>query len=420
MKLDRVEIENYRAIEALDLPLDPKLTVFHGANADGKTSVLSAIAVGLGAVLRLLPDVSTISFLKSDRHGLKPIRVTLTTRDGIGWDRGISGQRRRTSRRELKGAIDGIVAADREEAAPRDLPIVAYYDTDRAVFDAPLSRYQPKTEFRRYAALEGALSARPRFREFFRWFYAMENEELRGQKEHHDFSYRLKELEAVRTAITSMTRLSEPRVKSRPLRFFVSTKSEKGKKQDLEINQLSGGYRIVLALAADLARRMAQGNPHLKDPLSSEAIVLIDEVDLHLHPEWQQRILTDLLGTFPNTQFIVSTHSPQVLTTIKPGHIIELACEDGKIVAGGTASSTYGAEAGDVLAAVMGVDKRPPKNEFTVLLRKYMNLVGDNRGETPEALDLRCKLDRLSPEDHALDKADIEVRWRKLRVGKSK
>ena len=67
----------------------------------------------------------------------------------------------------------------------------------------------------------------------------------------------------------------------------------------LEINQLSDGQRAVLALAADLARRMAQGNPHLNDPLASEAIVLIDEVELHLHPSWQQRILNDLRRTFP-------------------------------------------------------------------------------------------------------------------------
>ena len=418
MKLDRVEIENYRAIERLDLPLDPQLTVFHGANAHGKTSVLSAIAVGFGAILRLLPDVSSISFRRSDRRGLNPLRVTLTTCDGIKWDRGISGQRRKTSRRELRNAIDSIVDADREEAAPLDLPIVAYYDTDRAMFEAPLSRSQPKTEFPRYAALEGALSARPNFREFFRWFYAMENEELREQKEQKDFGYQLKELKAVRTAIASMTGLSEPRVKQRPLRFFISVKSEKGKKQELEINQLSGGYRMAMALAADLSRRMAQGNPHLEDPLKSEAIVLIDEIDLHLHPAWQQRILSDLSDTFPNTQFIVSTHSPQVLTTIKPHHIIELAREGDKIVAGGTAAPTYGATAGGVLSAVMGVAERPHDNEFTSALHEYMNLVGDGHGETKEALKLRRKLEKLSPDDYDLDTADIEIRWRKIAAEK--
>ena len=112
--------------------------------------------------------------------------------------------------------------------------------------------------------------------------------------------------------------VSNPRIELNPLRFVVSQKSEEGRVEKLSLNQLSGGYRIVLALAADLARRMAQGNPHMDDPLQSKAIVLIDEIELHLHPAWQQRILSDLMRTFPNAQFIVSTHSPQVLTTVEP------------------------------------------------------------------------------------------------------
>ena len=210
MKLERVEIESYRAIEKLDLPLDPALTVFHGANGHGKTSVLGAIAAGLGSIPILLPEVSGVGFLKTDRCGQRPLRVMLRTRDGIEWERRVLGQQgtasRRTSirRRMLKEKIEAIVAADREGASPIDLPIVAFYDTDRAVFDAPHRRRSFKTEFPRYAALEGALAPRPNFREFFKWFYAMENEELREKKERRDWDYQLKELIAVRTAIERM------------------------------------------------------------------------------------------------------------------------------------------------------------------------------------------------------------------------
>ena len=119
MKLERVEIENYRAIEKLDLPLDPDLTVFHGSNGQGKTSVLGAIAAGLGSIPMLLPEVSGVGFLKTDRRGQRPLRVMLRTRDGIEWDRRVLGQqgtaRRRTSTnlRMLKEKMEGIVAADR-------------------------------------------------------------------------------------------------------------------------------------------------------------------------------------------------------------------------------------------------------------------------------------------------------------------
>ena len=170
----------------------------------------------------------------------------------------------------------------------------------------------------------------------------------------------------------------------------------------------------MLALAADLAWRMAQGNPHLDDPLASEAIVLIDEIELHLHPSWQQRVLPDLARTFPNTQFVVSTHSPHVLTSVRPDCIVELRRENGNIVAEPASAPTYGAEAGDVLAAVMGVSERPSGNEFVKCLGKYMRLVGRNQGESEEAISLRRELESLSPRDPALDRADVEIRRRKL------
>ena len=418
MKLERVTIENYRAIERLSLPLDPSLTVFHGDNAHGKTSILSAIAVGLGRIATLLPGVSGIDFRDTDRRRRRPLRVELKTTAGVVWDRRRTfGRmaRRATTLKGLLEVVDAIVSADRDEQEPLDLPIVVFYDTDRAAFDQPRRRRGFKTEFPRYAALEGALSAQTDFKDFFKWFYAKENEELRHQKERRNFEYRLPDLDAVRKAIKSMIPgVSRPRIALSPLRFVVSVKSGPGKSETLSLDQLSGGYRIMLALAADLARRMAQGNPHLDDPLTSEAIVLIDEVELHLHPSWQQRVLTDLSRTFPNAQFIVSTHSPQVLTTVRPEHIIALQREDGRIVAGQATAATYGAEAGDVLFTVMGVDERPVSNEFVDILKDYMDLVGDGWGESEEAVSLRRRLESLSPRDPALSRADIEIRRRKL------
>ena len=430
MKLERVEIENYRAIKKLNLPLDPDLTVLHGANGHGKTSVLGAIAAGLGSIPTLLPEVSGVGFLKTDRRRSRTLRVMLRTRDGIEWERRMLGPQKTgrppklPMRQSLRKAIDEIVGADEEEAAPIDLPIVAFYDTDRAVFDVPHRRRNFKTEFPRYAALEGALAPRPNFREFFKWFYALENEELREKKERRDWDYQLPELKAVRKTIERMAPgVSDPRIKLRPLRFAVSVESGGGKPEELALDQLSGGDRIVLALAADLARRMAQGNPHLADPLESEAVVLIDEVDLHLHPGWQQRILGDLRRTFPNTQFIVSTHSPQVLTTVHPKHIIHLHRKNASIVAGQSSAPTYGAAAGSVLEAVMDVQERPDAehNEFVKKLDEYTDLVHDGRGQSKKAKVLRKKLENLSARDPALRAADMEMDRQEIfeRLGKA-
>ena len=445
MKLKSVEIENYRAIEKLRLPLGPSLTVLHGGNTCGKTSVLSAIAVALGVIPDLLPGVSGIDFLETDlRVGESFVQIDLTAADGLSWkrercldeDEDLEASETTTRGLDaLKDTVSEIVRADREANPPVELPVVAFYDTDRAVLDIPegwrgsggdippyavrMARGQESVivERRRpprYAALEGSLSARAKYGPMLQWFRAKEDEELREQRKRRGFDYRDKALSAVRSAISSMLDgVSEPHIEVRPLRFLVSMKVEDGHVDTLEINQLSDGQRAVLALAADLARRMAQGNPHLNDPLASEAIVLIDEVELHLHPSWQQRILNDLRRTFPNTQFIVSTHSPQVLTTVEPEHIIELAREDGRIVAGSVAGWTYGAEAGDVLSVVMGVDERPV-NDFTEALARYRRLVSEGQGDSEEAIALRATLERLSPDDPALASADLEIGQRRL------
>ena len=415
MKLKSVKIENYRAIDKLELILDPSLTVFHGANGCGKTSVLRAIAWGLWEYMGSYSCVSGLDFSEEDqRKGAGDPQISLT--DGSGVTHEWRGNREEVEEkikmrlailpRQKEGMIDN-----------KELTIIAFYGTDRTVSGVPQSVLSPNNSQRenhRRAALDGAFSARTDFEALFAWFYHKEDEELREQKERRDFGYQLKDLSAVRQAISAMLPdVSDPRTKLNPLRFVVSIKSN-GRVENLSLDQLSGGYRIVLALAADLARRMAQGNPHLDNPLESEAVVLIDEIELHLHPAWQQRVLGDLRRTFPNTQFIVSTHSPQVLTTAKPQHIVELHRDGDHIEAGAPAGATYGAEAGDVLSVVMGVNERPPENEFVTKLTKYMRLVGDGRGESEEALALRTNLERTSPYDPALNRAKLEIKQRKL------
>ena len=424
MKLKSVEIENYRAIEKLKLPLNPSLTVLHGDNRYGKTSVLSAIAVGLGAESMLGPFLDTfIDFCKEDwREDAGNPRVSLTTIDGKIGDRQETRSVVEQEKREQRSLIDrenlekSLVENSRAEK--KDMPIGVLYGTDRTVSDMPESvlRHPPPLPLvPRLDAMKGALSAHTDFKGLLGWFYIKEDEELREQKERRDFDYQLKDVSAVRQAISPMLpEVSDPRTELNPLRFVVSRKSEQGRVEKLSLDQLSGGYRIVLALAADLARRMVQGNPHLDDPLKSEAVVLIDEVELHLHPKWQQRILDDLRRTFPNAQFIVSTHSPQVLTTVAPQHIVELFREGDRIVAGAPAGPTYGAESGDVLSVVMGVKERPPENEFTKALEQYRRLVSEGKGESEEALALRRELEKLSPRDYALNRADLEIRRRKL------
>ena len=201
---------------------------------------------------------------------------------------------------------------------------LVFYDVDRTVVTTLMPDSQPPSSYPTLKYENVDLS--PDYSELFKWFYAKENEELREQQARRDFDYRLPDLSAVRDAMSSMVDgVSRPHIKVGPPRLAFDVEDTGTDAKALTLEQLSDGYRNVLAMAADIGWYMA------KIPKSFRAhfsiTVLIDEIELHLHPEWQQRVLPDLTRTFPNVQFVVSTHSPQVLTTVHPEQIIELAWE---------------------------------------------------------------------------------------------
>ncbi|GGX98664.1 ATPase [Litchfieldella qijiaojingensis] len=327
MKLKYLTLENFRAKPSLSMKLGQRLTLLMGANGSGKTTLLDGIAIGLGEILTYLPSVSGMTFKKQgdihqrDNHLAPYTRITLETSQGLAWDR---LQRRDNSRKTageippglgvkaLKQHLDNTVIDPWAAGESFELPVFAYYGVSRALLDLPSSRKGFPKSHERFDALANALNADTRFKSAFVWFYNKENEEHRLQKQHKSFDVTLPELDAVRRAIMRLfPDLSEPHIELNPLRFAVKQQGEW-----LNIAQLSDGYQTLLGLVIDLSSRMAMANPHLDDPLASEAVVMIDEVDLHLHPEWQQRVVGDLLATFPNTQFIVTTHSPFIVEAL--------------------------------------------------------------------------------------------------------
>lgn len=345
MNINNLEINNFRSKEHLQIQLGNKLTLLVGENGSGKTSILDAIAIGLGAVLTHLPKVSGISFKKNDlrqkNNQLSPYtRIRIETTEGILWDR---TDRRDKSKKtsitipsgiglqKLRKYLDEQMINPFNEGLNFQLPVFSYYGVSRALLDIPLRRRGfPKTH-QRFEALENALNAVSRFKSAFVWFYNKENEEQRKQKEFKDFDYTLPELDAVRNAITKMfPDISEPHILLNPLRFAVKKDGE-----SLDITQLSDGYKTLLSLVIDLASRMALANPEMDNPLNSPSIVLIDEIDLHLHPEWQRRVIGDLTTVFINTQFILTTHSPYIVESVNNHlqryHIADMTINDQEI-----------------------------------------------------------------------------------------
>ena len=327
MILKRLTLQNFRLMESLSLDFGRRLTLLIGANGSGKTSILDGIAIGLGAALTHLPDVSGQTFkkygdIRQTNNQLAPFaRVFIETGSGLKWDR---IQRRDKSAstsqnipkgyglKELEHYLNQQVIDPSNDGVGFDLPMFAYYGVSRALLNVPLSRKGFPKKHRRFEALAGALQANSRFKSAFIWFYNQENEEHRLQKQHKSFEYTLHELDVVRQAITRMfSDITEPHITLNPLSLVVTHGGE-----CLNIAQLSDGYKTLLGLVIDLSSRMAMANPHLNDPLAAESIVMIDELDLHLHPSWQQRVMGDLLQTFTGSQFIVTTHSPFIVESM--------------------------------------------------------------------------------------------------------
>ncbi|MCY2965789.1 MAG: AAA family ATPase, partial [Planctomycetota bacterium] len=219
----------------------------------------------------------------------------------------------------------------------------------------------------------------------------------------------LPELEAVRLAISQMIPgISRPRIDAQTGRFMVDTIDAAGRKRNLFLDQLSDGYQVMLGVVMDFALRMAISNP-AETPeavLAQEAILIIDEVDLHLHPSWQQRVIPDLRRTFPNTQLILTTHSPQVATTV-PCESLRIL-RDSRVF--GAPSGTDGAESQRLLEDVFGVPARPAEMTATQSLEKYLRLVDEHQWNTPEAMRLRRELDAWSQgQEPRLAEADLQI-----------
>jgi predicted ATP-binding protein involved in virulence len=326
MIIKSIKLENFRSQAQVQIELGRRVTILIGENGSGKTSFLDGLAIGLGAILTYLPGVSGISFKKTDirqtQNEKSPYtRVRIETEEGIVWDR---TERRDKSKatsnqipiaeglQQLRQYLDREILDPLNEQKSFQLPIFSYYGVHRALLEVPLRKRGFPKAHARFEALEGALVADTRFKSAFIWFYNKENEERRKQKEQLDFGFQLPELQAVRQALESVfPGVSEPHIQLNPLKFAVKREAE-----ILDIMQLSDGYKTLLSLVIDLAIRMALANPDSKKPLETEAVVLIDEIDLHLHPDWQRKVLGDLLRTFPGTQFLLTTHSPFIVETI--------------------------------------------------------------------------------------------------------
>ena len=335
MKVKTLEISNFRGISSMKLEFKDSINVMLGINGSGKTSILDLLAILLSRFADPIRSPKKIGQTIAPMDIKDGTNVTVNTItidfDGeeIQWQasrrsgRQVDPQSRNSQQNQVR-KLAHQVADELEKEIRTNLPIAVYYSVNRAVLDVPL-RIRTQHKFDRFSAFENSLAGvRNDFRLFFEWYRNqedIENEKRRILQEDQSSAplYEDAQLKAVRKAIGVLSGFKDIRVR----RQAPHMEAKKGSAY-IDIRKLSDGEKCLLALAGDLARRLAIANPSLSNALEAQGIVLIDQVELHLHPQWQRGIVPSLQKTFQNCQFIITTHSPQVTADVKPENILIL------------------------------------------------------------------------------------------------
>lgn len=324
MKIKHVIIENFRAIKKLDFECSGKVNVFIGDNGVGKTTVLEAIFVlcsWLNAKLSL-PKGRGRSIRKEDiRIGAEYCFLSITVEckgKSVQWSlmRGISSDNsteKQTDLRELETLVRYI-----REFYDDGKSLFSIYGVNRNLSSISIDkRVYGKKEVTRDVI--GNSIARTNWKQFFNWYYERENEENR-MKARFSIQYHDESLDAIRECLNEVfPDYHNLRVEDRPTRFVIDKDGN-----EINFDRLSDGEKCYITLVLDIARRLSMQSDGLGPILNGELIILIDELDLHLHPSWQLQMVSNLERKFPNCQFFVSSHSPLVLSSL---------CDEDKLVA---------------------------------------------------------------------------------------
>lgn len=370
LRIKGLEVRNFRKFESYSVEFDQQLTVLVGDNGTGKSTLIDAACVALGSLFHGIEHAKAPSLVPDDARGAVirqgdaivvqpqyPVAVEacgIALGDEISWTRSLNGPKGRTTRVDAAPIIEAGKHIQELASGDTDaiLPVLARYGTDR------LWRQQGSQESpvpSRTRGYEDALEASSNESRMNAWFRSQSIWEWQNKRESSLFT-------AVRRALASCFDAAASTQDAMvdydaELKQLVFTFSDaNGAYHRDRIGSMSDGYRGTLSLIADVAYRMATLNPAMGERvLETPGAVLIDEVDLHLHPRWQARILENLVRIFPNVQFIVTTHSPIVVASV-PKHNIRVLGADS---AEAPAVQTRGRDASDILKTVLDAASRP-------------------------------------------------------------
>lgn len=337
MYLEKIKIENFRVISTMELDFKPGVNLLIGDNGAGKTSVLDAIVVALGGYLNgvngvfarniLLSDIRmdtlNIGSISTSIKYYTPVKINcrLNVDNRIyEWERlrEDDSPRRKTKMIQGQGDISKYAAIITNDVL-QELPVLSYQSSIRASqskrgnFGAEMKK---NMDDRRCGYL-GCLDSVPDVRGIKEWCYEMERAAFERNKRIDEYEQFKK---TVGTAMQLMSELKEmPQVYySRQHKDIVYLE----RNETMPIAYLSAGYQSILYMVMDIAYRLAVLNPGKNNLMECKGIVLIDEVDMHLHPKWQWNVIKVLENTYPNIQFIIATHSPIIISSCRAGNLI--------------------------------------------------------------------------------------------------
>lgn len=341
MRIHSVKLENFRGFKSFEQELSPRLNVFIGKNGSGKTSILDAI--GMNINIGYLRNISV--HVEPFEYSTKKVNFDDINSESSHTNISLKYEtNQKIYKEEIKlirtsevfdfgyndfiGYFDGFHS---KLSLTTNFPLLSYYNSEK-ILSEDLAITPSKFKYPQINAYSSLESLIPfSFKLFSSWFRQQEDieNEIRLKS---DQTYKLPNLQIIRSAIIGFfnnlgndtyNELSVIRAKphkNESFNFNIRAGGElfiKKNEYFLKVSQLSTGEKNILLTVADIASRIAQLNPSLENPLqNASGIVLIDEIEQHLHPTWQRKVIGALIKTFPNIQFILTTHSENVIISI--------------------------------------------------------------------------------------------------------
>ena len=349
MEIKSLTLTQFRAFEQATFEFQPGMNLLVGINGVGKSSVLDALRI---AMSRVLPQFTVYQ----DKRINFEVDDIMTGRDQLAVELKFQTfdtpficnvTRGKSHKVELKPNNQNILTPLKNAD---EQPLVVYFSTRRSVPIEKVLNEKSSTGNHSAAFAEALIHRMLRLREFAEWWLVQDA--LLGE----DGTLAQQRLNVMADVVTRfLDWCTNLRAVAEPKTTLLLDKDG----ETIDVKQLSDGERGLLALVLDLARRLCQANPYLKDPLENgKAVVLIDEIDLHLHPRWQRTIVDQLTQTFPNCQFIATTHSPLIIGEVKPPGLTLITKEDNGIVVLQKGLQGFGLASNWILEQLMGTASR--------------------------------------------------------------